>query len=115
MVAWSDLDEVEQKVMMMASEEAPLWEFCLTSQMGDGPIQPAIGVEVGQATVQRLLDLGLVRLFRLADPDADMSETEVAGILASTEAWVPETGPRVWVSLYLTPVGEALYYDDKGT
>jgi hypothetical protein len=56
-----------------------------------------------------------VGLFRDSEPDAEMSDAAVADVFASTEAWVPETDPRLWVNLCLTPVGEALYYDDKET
>ncbi|MGO4600329.1 hypothetical protein [Terrabacter sp. 2YAF2] len=115
MVAWADLSEAERDVMMMASEESPLWEFALTRKMGDGPTQAPMGIAAGRALVRRLMEMDLVSMFRLSEPDAVMSNGEVTDVLAATEPWDLETGPSVWVSLCLTPVGESLYYDDQAT
>lgn len=113
MVAWTDLSEAERDVMMMASEESPLWEFALTRTMDDGPARAPIGVAAGKVLVRRLMELDLVSMFLLSEPDAAMSDTELREVLAATEHWDPETGPSVWVNLFLTPAGEALYYEDR--
>jgi len=99
--------------MMMASEESPLWEFALTSTMGDQPTQPAMGIETGKALVRRLMELDLVSMFRLSEPDTVLSHAELMDVLSANDHWDPETGPSVWVSLYLTRAGEALYYENK--
>jgi len=112
-VTWADLSEAERDVMMMASEESPLWEFALTSTMGDQPTQPAMGIATGKALVRRLMELDLVSMFRLSAPDSVLSNAECMDVLSANDHWDPETGPSVWVSLYLTRAGEALYYENK--
>ena len=99
--------------MMMASEESPLWEFALTTSNMGQPTQPPVGIEAGKALVQRLMELDLVSMFRLSEPDTVLSTAELMDVLSANDHWDPETGPSVWVSLYLTRAGEALYYVDK--
>lgn len=99
--------------MMMASEESPLWEFALTSTIDEGPTRAPIGIAAGQVLVRRLMELDLVSMFRLSDSDAVLSNADLTDVLLATEAWDPETGPSVWVSLHLMRAGEALFYEDK--
>lgn len=115
MVTWADLVEAERDVMMLASEEAPVWEVCAKQGRLDGSTRPPIEPAAGQATVRRLADLGLVAFYALGEPDSDLSDLEVAELFESSDAWSGEAALQTGVLLYLTPVGEGLYYDGSGT
>ncbi|GAA2742957.1 hypothetical protein GCM10009868_14950 [Terrabacter aerolatus] len=115
MVAWAELSGAEREVMMLASEESPLWELAVPTTMDDEPTRPPMGVGAGKAVVRRLMDLDLVCMFRPLEPQVVMSSGEVEEVMGASLAWDPETGPGVWVSLHLTAAGEELYYLDVET
>jgi hypothetical protein len=102
--------------MVLASEEALLWEVCLPSVVvpadTGGDIQHRLGLPLNDAqhAVGELLQRDLVALFWAArDQKPDLGETEIVDIFGDDNLW-PRPSDREIPSLRLTPTGESVFY-----
>ena len=110
--AWDALTPQVQQVLLLASEQAHLWELCLPSQVvGPDSVESVEGLDpqVAKELVAELIDQGHVAIYHSFDEQtADLTAKEVREALASDHVW--QAGGSASVTLYLTPEGERFYY-----
>lgn len=109
MAAFADLDEIEQAVLVTASEEGLLWEAC-AEWSRDPSRRTSEDVGRTRRAAVALVERRLVWMYRVEDGNPDLDEAEVQSILGDGRAWVHDSEWPNDVALYLTPAGEAIYH-----
>ena len=109
MRTWDDLSETERELMLLADEEAMLWEIPATVERRI-PTPAAAVVEEAQRILGGLAREGLVWFYRLEAGNPSLTKREVMALLASSGDWLPdeETGTVSSVCIYATDHGEQL-------
>ena len=103
------MGRLEQAVLTIASEEGLTWEPC-AEWSKDPALRTSDDVERTRQAVVRLVDEGLVWMYRITEGSPDLTEAEVAAMLDEPRAWAYDTTWSHDVALYLTDSGEAAYY-----
>ncbi len=113
---WDELTEAERDLLLLASEEAELWEVSLPlpGEQLDGTMRPPIGAEAGRKAAQRLAGMGLVGVFRETEPEGDLAPEALARIFASLDPWRPQAPRTQLLRMFLTSAGEDLYFGAGG-
>lgn len=104
---WAELSDLERGVLLLAGEEAMLWEVAATLE----PEPERRGSRVvadGQRVVGDLARRGLLWFYRLDDGNPDLSETAVVDLFNQPGRWLRDetTGAVANVCLYATAEGE---------
>ncbi|GAA1807784.1 hypothetical protein GCM10009835_28510 [Planosporangium flavigriseum] len=107
-MTWPDLDDVAQNVMIIASEEGVIWEAC-ASWVPEPGHRGTAEIERTRSSVAQLVQLGLVRMYRLSAGNPDLTDVEVVSVMNDQRRWVYDQGGSHDVALYLTDLGETVY------
>lgn len=109
MEEWAELSDLERSVLLLAGEEAMLWEVAATLEAEPGR-RGSRGVLNGQRVVGDLARRALLWFYRLDDGNPDLSETAVVDLFNQPENWLRDetTGTVASVCLYATTEGEKI-------
>jgi len=107
-VTWSKLDDVAQGVLITASEGL-VWEAC-AAWVPEPTDRGSAGIERTRNVVGRLMQLGLVWMYRLDDGNPELTEAEAVSVMNDQRRWVFDQGGPHDVAFYLTELGKKVYY-----
>jgi hypothetical protein len=109
---WEQLSGVEQQVLILASEEAMLWEVC--AALGpDSDTHNAVAA--GQRVTAALAREGLLWFYRLAEGNPSLTEAEVVDLFNATDRWLRDeaAGTVAGICLFPTDAGDGLLHPDR--
>ncbi len=109
MRTWDDLSDLEREFMILADDEAMLWELHdLVEELTDAT--GAVAVALTQDIVAQLAREGFLWFYRLEEGYPPLTKRDVITLLGSQRPWVPddETGMVTAICLYSTYEGDQL-------
>ncbi|MFN8191539.1 MAG: hypothetical protein U0R78_14080 [Nocardioidaceae bacterium] len=109
MRTWDDLSDLEREFMILADDEAMLWELHdLVEELTDTAGAAAVGL--AQRVAEQLVREGFLWFYRLEEGYPPLSKREVVALLQSGQLWVPDddTGMVTAICLYSTYAGDQL-------